>query len=117
LGREGRVVQGPDTAVAHDDEVEVPKGVLDRGKLNGSDSDLEVGVLACLMSREQIKRPSDDDIPGGLDALEPPSELVRGPRVPLGEIGLAQIHLRQRKSATWTSVDTTMRPIDVPTVQ
>ena len=117
MGREGRVVQGPDTAVAHDDEVEVPKGVLERSKLAGSYPDLEVGVLACLMSREEIQSPSGYDVPGGLDALEPPSELVRGPRVPLGEIGLAQIHLRQRKSATWTSVDTTMRPIDVPTVQ
>ena len=117
MGCKGRVVQGPDTTVTNDDEVEVPKGVLDRGKLIGSHPDLEVGVLACLMSHEEIQSPSGYDVPGGLDAVEPPSELVRGPCVPLGEIRFAQIHLRQRKSATCTSVDTTMRPIDVPTVQ
>ena len=76
-----------------------------------------VGVFACLMSREAIETPTGDDVPRGLDALEPTSELVGSPRVPFREIRLAQIHLRQRKSATCTSVDTTMRPIDVPTVQ
>src|SRR6185436_295040 len=72
MGCKGRVVQGPDTTVTNDDEVEVPKGVLDRGKLIGSYPDLEVGVLACLMSHEEIQSPSGYDVPGGLDAVEPP---------------------------------------------
>src|SRR4029453_4665732 len=78
------------------------------------DPDLEILVLACRSSEEEVERPARDHVPPCIDSRESPRELGRAPRVPTRELGVGQIHLRQRKRASCTRVDTTISPAETP---
>ena len=120
LGLHGVGEPAPD-----DPELELGERLANGRELLLRHGDLDVLVLPRLSAVVQVERPAGRDVPGRVDSREPARDLGRMPRVPERQIGLegapghlgGQIQRRQRKSATWTIVETTMSIVETPSVQ
>ena len=75
-------------------------------------------MLPCLLAEEEIQRPAGGDVPRLGQRLEPECRFRRSPGLPCVEVDserlFRQIQRRQRKIASWISVETTMRPVETP---
>ena len=82
-----RAVQWPDVARPHDVEFVVGQGGADFDEAGLRDRDLEILVLARLLTAEQIDRPPRDYPPRRRDVAQPLGDLARMPGVPRGIVG------------------------------
>ena len=83
---------------AHDVELEPFEGGDNLLEALGRHRDLEVLVLAALLAEEELEGPAGRDVPRSLDSREPPRDLFRMPGLPLHEVGIERLELRDPRT-------------------